>query len=125
MNTLNKKHKSIIDKHNVSLTKGQPLVITGEQGSGKTLLAIEIAKQHGTYCRTTQDEMISLSFFKKVLRMNPETIIVEETFLNKTEQALMKTSITAKEAPNFIFISQSTEYLSDIRSNRRFKILEI
>ncbi|MCU7904472.1 MAG: hypothetical protein KZQ76_01220 [Candidatus Thiodiazotropha sp. (ex Epidulcina cf. delphinae)] len=107
------------------LKHGQPLVIIGPQGSGKTIRAKEIAEKCGTYQYAFLDDILSDMPLDELLTGKPDTVIVEEAFCSKKQLARLKAVITKKGAPNFIFVSNSHSNFPEPHTSRRFRFLRI
>jgi energy-coupling factor transporter ATP-binding protein EcfA2 len=119
---------------NISLTKGQALVLVGPQGSGKTTIARAIAAQYGPYVEVSALSINTHSGLSAALQTEPNTIIIEgwptpETALEEIKKMLgsEKTMCNPKfkeprlvKSPLVIICSQVEGSLFIEQNDRRF-----
>jgi uridine kinase len=123
----------------IKLEKGKALIINGPQGCGKTTLAIEIAKEHGTYKVIRLDAFTSPFILGDAMLDEPNTLIVDEFKPNYENLEHLKSIIsndlmqvnqmykepwTAK-TPNFILCTGSKDPIKLTQEDRRFAIIEM
>ena len=111
------------------------IVVTGPEGSGKSVTACGLAASVGTYNTTTMQELRSGPFaLGRVMRGSPETIIVDECGLSPADITKMK-ELTAHEetavhqmgedthvedTPRFIFVMSPSAKPRILEESRRF-----
>ena len=117
----------------------RPVLITGGQGSGKTLLAREIAQAHGRYALIDASELtapLAFSYYTADI----ETIVVEEIDFSSTEQRRAVDELvdsgeltlrqkgkpdTTIPKPNFIFVSGNIAPPNLKAEDRRFFVIPL
>jgi Holliday junction resolvasome RuvABC ATP-dependent DNA helicase subunit len=120
--------------------RGEALVIVGKQGSGKSILARQIAAKTGGHCREAGVHELERPFDRGILLADqPDTLIIDG--LPKTREVIemLKGLITSDtvlvdfpgqksrivKTPNFIFCSGDRDPLLAGMSDRRFHIVHI
>lgn len=121
---------------NHHIPENQALIITGPQGSGKTLLAIEIAKKEGSFTEVTADELDRPNGLANAaegghdviicdgLPKRPETLQLLKRWITEPRVRInpkYREPVTVK-SPKFIFCTMSYEPLP---SGRRFAVVEL
>lgn len=118
------------------LEHGEPLVITGPQGSGKTTLAREIAKKHGEFAEIEARDLERL--FHPWMNGEIKTLIVDglpsthhvkefirELLENEEVVAHRKGQQDHKvPAPNFIFVTGDVTPLKNC-IGRRYRVIDL
>lgn len=124
---------------NIKLEKGRALVLVGPQGCGKSLIAREIAKQHGSYKEVDADVLENSFELGEALSSEPRTVVVDGIPTSVATMRLLKSLITSNEvvcerrglepktvpAPNFIFCSGDADALGHDLGDRRFRVLHL
>lgn len=127
-----------MELENITLTKGQALVLVGPQGCGKTIMSERIAKKHGSFIRIDSCELDHDHALAAAISSEPDTVIVEGLPSNETALVRVKSLITANEvairlpgqkprtvkAPNFIFCSGAADPIPHI-DHRRFFVVRM
>lgn len=127
------------------LEKGKALIITGDEGVGKTTLARKIADAHShsplKYVTATLQQIVQSNFgLGDVLECEPDTVIIEDK-LNLIDSHLdfMKPLISNEtikidrkgkkprtvDSPNFIICTGDKEPLKHGMNERRFTVLPL
>lgn len=116
------------------LVRGQALVIVGPPSCGKTMLAIAIAKAHGTYAEVPARDLESPFTFGSWLAKQLDTLVIEGAppqghalqalkAAISSEQAEVNTRgapVTLVRSPNFIFCTGHLDWIGP--DDRRFLV---
>lgn len=122
----------------IKLKKGVAIIIGGKQGCGKTTLAIETAKKHGSYAHINFSDMMGFGL-REVLCSEPDTIIVEEFKPSRKNLLLVKDLVMSNcllaeekysaprkvKTPNFIFCTSNESPLKLSAMSRRFMAVNL
>jgi hypothetical protein len=120
------------------LTKGRALVITGDQGSGKSTMARKIAENYGSF-KIAEGFELNFSFgFSNYLEGEPDALIIEGLLGGRGVEAIWKMLSSdsmvcnLKGRPSFlvktpyiIVCLDDNSVLPMIQDDRRFKIIHI
>lgn len=119
------------------MTKLKPVIITGDQGSGKSSLAVEIASKRGKYLNLPMCALLE-PFGVGILRNQYNTVIVEGfSLVDPRHMSFAKNVATCAtmyanskgrmrlriNTPLFIFVSDIERLVSDTK--KRFTILHV
>jgi MoxR-like ATPase len=118
--------------------QGKALVIKGAQGSGKTLLATQLAKAEGVYSNDHIEQVFGKNTFNHWLNELPDVVIVEGApkpkHIDVIKSMIANDKIThnrkGKEpvevkTPMFVFCTSDPELLNFGAQDRRFYVLEL
>ena len=128
--------REYLSQQELSIKRGQALVLVGPQGCGKSTKARELAAKVGAFVEISGEELEDK--FTDWLSEEPVTVIVEmERPLSQKAATTLKSLITSEEAtchrkgrypctvrtPNFIFCTGDKDFLP--ADSRRFHIVEL
>lgn len=119
--------------------KQQPIIIYGPQGSGKTQLALRIAKQRGTYKSIHMSKFLIPFGMINLLRKVPYTLIIKGVTNSIEHRVRMKQTATNShividskghipftiKTPNLIFVMDANVIpCDDLKRGRQFHVLK-
>lgn len=120
------------------LQKGQVLVLTGKQGCGKTTLAREIAKGHGSFEEIHGAQLDNQFELADALAKEPNTIIIDEyishTGVMKLKEMVRSEEVTCNQkyqnprkvkTPNFILCTGDPSPINLEHETRRFIMVTV
>lgn len=124
---------------NIKLEKGKPIIIRGRQWAGKTKLAHEIARNHGTYAEISFCDFYDRFYLSAILNAEPDTLIVDDFITNEQNISDMQRIIAIPQmeiflkneksknvkTPNFIFVTNSIEQIPIFTNGCQFMVIEI
>lgn len=125
-------------KDPIILKRGIAIVLVGEQGCGKTLLATELAEAHGTSAWIDGDRLHSHFGLGSLLAQQPTTLIVEGFPASAEGQGVLKNLIanptivverkgknpTEVPTPHVIICTHAHEFVLPPHS-RRFNVIRV
>lgn len=124
----------------VVLQKGQALVLVGEQGCGKSMMARDIAAQHGSFAEVDSSIFADVFALGSVLAREVSTLIVDEIPDKQETIAKIKAMVVSEtilchqkglpemdvKSPNFIFCTGDISPLKDLGADdRRFRVVHL
>lgn len=122
-----------------SMERGRALVLIGPQGSGKSLLAHELARHSGTSVEALAEDLAKVNIQRRLLMAEAATCVVEGFPHSSRALGWVKSMITAEAVgirtdsgaarqvrpPNFIFCTGDASALSLTTADRRFKVVRL
>lgn len=121
------------------LKKGQALVITGTQCSGKTTLARKIAESYGSFAHIGAARLMENFGLSEAMESEPKTLIVdgfptEQEAVNSLKALITSDTVCVNRrfsepsvvnTPNFIFCSGHADPLKLAEGERRFRVVHL
>lgn len=116
------------------LVSDQALVIVGPQGSGKKLLAQQLAKKHAPYEEVDIERVLDEYLFHGVLKSTPRTLIIDGFAQSPTEDSpylptsqdrrfnvfTMPPGWMPQREPHIVYSSGHADALGPKNNDRRF-----